>query len=141
MPEGRFGIQVKDQASIVHDGHADRRERGLLSGTVRRATDDGVVPRALIWAHTIEPNSGHAGFHTICDPDGRFKTERWNDHMLAVGRDPAEGLAGWTVLAPDDKECEIELSPGAKIVGRVIDDAGMPLVNARIQCTLSIFRQ
>jgi hypothetical protein len=42
------------------------------------------------------------------------------------------------VVEPNDKECEIKLSPGTTIAGRVTDDAGAPLADARVQCTVAV---
>lgn len=130
-------IAVTDQATIVHDAHAVRKDRDVLQGAARRADDDRPAAGALILGETIGASS-HAGFQTRTDSEGNFNTERWLDRMVVLGRDVNGNLAGSAILTEDDQRCDLKLSPAATIVGRVVDESGKPLANARVQCSLSV---
>ena len=85
-------LAVTDQDAIVQDAHALRKDRDVLQGTA--GADDGQsVAGALILGETIG-HIGHAGFQTKTDDQGCFKTERWLDPMLVLGRDVNANLAG-----------------------------------------------
>lgn len=45
---------------------------------------------------------------------------------------------GYALVNPDDNACELKLSPGATISGRVIDERGEPIAKAEIECTTSL---
>lgn len=51
-----------------------------------------------------------------CTSDGSFGSRE-----LDRTRDLATGLAGWTLVTPDDTQCEIKLAQGATLAGRFVD--------------------
>lgn len=128
-------IQVKDEATMTFDKHIARLPRGQFSGTVIDL-DGNAVGDASIQGEPID-NDGHAGFTTTSKADGSFETERWKDNMSVLAIDTKRSLAGYARIKPDDDSVTIQLEPAASVSTTVVDKAGKPLANCRIQLTIN----
>ena len=81
----RIHLNVKDQASIVQNGHADRRMNGLLQGRTVQAEDGRPLAGTSISGETIG-QPFHAQFHVVSDGAGQFKTEWRRDQMFVLAQ-------------------------------------------------------
>ncbi len=66
------------------------------------------------------------------DAEGRFTLAGWpkTDEKSIYAR--ADGFAATTLVPPPGGEVEILLWPGDRVIGRVVDGAGLPVAEARI---------
>lgn len=131
----KLSITVSDQKEIVHHTHAERKERGTLTG---QTVDKGGKPIAgcVIMGESLG-NFGHAGFKTRSKEDGSFSTERWNDPMIVYAFHDQKNMAGIATLSAADEKVALNLQGASAASGRLVDKAGKPIANCRTQLLLS----
>jgi len=115
---------------IVRDGHAERKERGELTGTVVDSAGRPLV-NAQLYGESIGA-LGHAGFATVTRDGGTFTTERWRDEMALYARSADGAQAGAIEIGPDADAASVTLQPAGSIYGRVVDADGKPLAGVRV---------
>ena len=131
----KITITVSDQKEIVHNTHAERKERGTLVGSV--VDEDGEpLANCEILGESIV-NRGHAGFKTRSRDDGSFSTERWNDPMILYAFHVKNRLACTTTINEADDKVSLNLKPASSASGRLVDKEGKPIANCRTQLLMS----
>ncbi len=131
-----INLQITDEAEVVHDGHAERRARVTLNGTVVDENDTPVAACDVYGESIASP--GHAGFRTTTDGDGNFSTERWSDDMVVYVLQGEQQLAGYTKISEDATEVTVKLAPAATATGVVRDASGQPVANAQVMLNLEL---
>lgn len=125
-----ISVTVKDEEALVFDGHADRKDRVNLTGSV---TDESGTPLAgcTVYGESIGA-PGHAGFRTTTNADGKFNSERWSDKMMVYAIHSERLLAGSVEITEDSTEVTLKLQPATSASGIVHTKDGKPIVNARV---------
>jgi len=123
-------ITVKEEDEIIYDGHAERKDRVDIVGTV---TDEAGTPLAncTVYGESIAAR-GHAGFRTKTDADGKLKSERWSDRMIVYAIHSEKLLAGFAEISEDSTEVAVKLAPATSVSGIVRTKNGEPVINARV---------
>lgn len=123
-------VTVKDEDEIVFDGHADRKDRVNLTGSV---TDESgtLLANCTVYGESIGA-SGHAGFRTTTDSEGKFNSERWSDKMMIYAIQSDKLLAGSAEITEDSTEVTLKLQAATWASGIVLTNNGTPVVNARV---------
>ncbi len=130
-----INLTVTDELKIMNDQHIDRLPRGTLSGmVVDRAGQP--VGDAEVFGESIAA-VGHAGFKTVTDANGEFRSERWNDDQIVVATQTEFSLAGMQPVGAADQTMRIVVSPAASVVGKVVDAEQKPLAGCYVMLEIS----
>ena len=131
-------LAVNGLPNIVRDYHLERLSRGELRGLVRLA-DGKPAANAHIAGESVDAPS-HAGMEGLADSQGRFVVERWRDKMHLYASDENGAQAAIAAIDEDAEKADLRLAPAAAALGQLVDDNGLPMAGARIQCTLAVKR-
>jgi 5-hydroxyisourate hydrolase-like protein (transthyretin family) len=112
--------------------HAPSSDRASLSVRVKWSSTG--APAAEVNVNVLEWSSTHpfaARRHATTDSAGRAHFEDVLPGSIAVGIDRAEGVSA-TVKAGEQRELELEIPAGIRVLGRVEDARGQSVAGARI---------
>ncbi len=125
-----INVTVRDEVELVFDGHAARKDRVNLSGSV---TDESGKPLAdcTVYGESIGAPD-HAGFRTTTNAEGRFNSERWSDRMMVYAIHSEKLLAGTSEITEDSTEVTLKLQAATSASGIVRTNNGNPVVNTRV---------
>ena len=125
-------------------------DRASIEGTVVNGRTDQPLKKALIQVVRTDARSGGNSIGVITDAAGKFSIKDLNPGSYSVrvsrngfaspdmsGAQRSTGSAPGRVTLRARQEMKglaYKLMPGAVITGRVVDDEGEPVANARIMC-------
>jgi protocatechuate 3,4-dioxygenase beta subunit len=115
-------ITVTDEKEIIQDGHADQPIERTLHGSVVDPEGKAVADASVIFNvnNTAKVNA-----------DGRFDLSLGHDETILRARSPSNWV-GTKRISKDDVEATIEMQPGVKVTGRIVDAEGRPAANAEV---------
>lgn len=124
-------FQTLGQADLLIELEADEPETLNWSGRVVLASDpERGVPDVGVTA--ILPSLRRGRVYFVTDEGGMFRGERGPGGGAVMAHSADASLAGLVYLDERDTECAIALQPACAVRGRVVDAAGMPLADKRI---------
>lgn len=127
-----------DEATPLHEIELRFVEGLAVSGTVTDEQGEPLIGVPMDLHYSTPWSHGFGGGEIVTDTQGRFKFSNVNPDLpghytLRVG--PGAGCQGRSIkFKPSDKPMKVELEPGKRLHGTVIDVAtGKLMANARIQ--------
>jgi len=142
MPQAAFASSDLSRRAAILLAPATSGLKGVVSGSDGKPIPGVIVDLALVGDH------GNCSYKATTDNDGRYQfTGLTAAHYSISSVSPPCGsqwirLAGWKmrqdVIIGEGKTAtqDFQLSPGARLKGRVLDDTGKPIANADVSCDL-----